>query len=368
MVDRDSIFEATLAERTLRIFVSSPSDVAAERARVKPVADRLNGQLEGVVRLEVLRWEDAFYTAAHSFQEAIDQAIGNMSQTDMVLCIVWKRAGLKLNPAIWRRKDGSAYESGTVLEYETAVEVSRERAGVPDVFLFRKSAPVVYDADRVAEQLEQYQLLQAVWKRWTESEEGYNTAGYQSFADPDDLERKLEACLRQWLERRGAVARGPVWDRKLKGSPFRGLLSFEEGHSSVFFGREGAIARAIAKLRHAPFLLVIGASGSGKSSLLKAGLVPRIASPASSPTSTSGAPPGSPPAAIRFLPSLMPCLPKARSARSSKPAISAIRICSQTCSPPAGAPPSLRCVPHSRVLRRRARTRCITTRPGRRGS
>ena len=116
-LDRDSMFEATLAERTLRIFVSSPSDVAAERARVKPVADRLNGQLEGVVRLEVLRWEDAFYTAAHSFQEAIDQAIGNMSQTDMVLCIVWKRAGLKLNPAIWRRKDGSAYESGTVLEY-----------------------------------------------------------------------------------------------------------------------------------------------------------------------------------------------------------------------------------------------------------
>ena len=60
-----------MAERVLRIFVSSPSDVAAERARVKVVADRLNGELEGRARLEVLRWEDAFYTAAHSFQEAI---------------------------------------------------------------------------------------------------------------------------------------------------------------------------------------------------------------------------------------------------------------------------------------------------------
>ena len=85
---------------TLRIFVSSPSDVAAERARVKLVADRLNGELEGRVQLEVLRWEDAFYTAAHSFQEAIDAALDNMSATDMVLCIVWKRAGLKLNPGI----------------------------------------------------------------------------------------------------------------------------------------------------------------------------------------------------------------------------------------------------------------------------
>src|SRR5262245_17842305 len=206
-----------LAERTLRIFVSSPSDVPAERARVKLVADRLNAQLEGIVRLDVLRWEDAFYTAAHSFQEAIDGAIGNMASTDMVLCIVWKRAGLKLNPAIWRRADGSPYESGTVLEFETAVDVSRKQSGVPDVFLFRKSAPVAYDAERVAEQLEQYELLQTVWKRWTESAEGYNTAGYQSFADPDDFETKLAACLRQWLERKGVVAQGPHWDRKLRG-------------------------------------------------------------------------------------------------------------------------------------------------------
>ncbi len=268
--------EGFLAARILRIFVSSPSDVAAERARVKLVADRLNAQLEGVVHLDVLRWEDAFYTAAHSFQEAIDGAIGNMSATDMVLCIVWKRAGLKLDPAIWCRPDGSPYESGTVLEFETAVKVSREQSGVPDVYLFRKSAAVVYEADRVAEQLEQYQLLQTVWKRWTETTEGYNTTGYQSFADPDDFEVKLEACLRQWLERRGVIARGPVWDRAIKGSPFRGLAAFEAAHASVFYGREQAIARATAKLRTAPFLLVIGASGSGKSSLLRAGLIPRL--------------------------------------------------------------------------------------------
>ena len=136
---------------TLRIFASSPSDVAAERARVKLVADRLNGELEGRVQLEVLRWEDAFYTAAHSFQEAIDAALDNMSATDMVLCIVWKRAGLKLNPGIWHRPDGSAYESGTVLEFETAVEVSRKHNGIPDVYLFRKTADVLLRADRASE-------------------------------------------------------------------------------------------------------------------------------------------------------------------------------------------------------------------------
>jgi tetratricopeptide (TPR) repeat protein/energy-coupling factor transporter ATP-binding protein EcfA2 len=166
-----------------------------------------------------------------------------------------------------------------VLEFETAVAVSRKHNGVPDVYLFHKTAPVVYEAERFAEQLEQHQALQAVWKRWTESTEGYNTAGYESFADPDDFEVKLEACLRQWLERRGVVAKGPVWDRAAKGAPFRGLAAFEAAHSLVFFGREQAIARATTKLRTAPFLLVIGASGSGKSSLLRAGLLPRLTAP-----------------------------------------------------------------------------------------
>src|SRR5262249_24574541 len=104
-------------------------------------------------------------------------------------------------------------------------------------------------------------------------------AGYQSFGDADDFEAKLEACLRQWLERRGIVAKGPVWDRVAKGSPFRGLAAFEAAHAPVFFGREAAIARATAKLRQAPFLLLIGASGSGKSSLMRAGLVPRVTAP-----------------------------------------------------------------------------------------
>ena len=155
-----------------------------------------------------------------------------MAATDMVLCIVWKRAGLKLNPAIWRRSDGSAYESGTVLEFETAVDVSRKQSRRPR----RLSVPQVR-AGRLRRRPRQpsssssIELLQSVWKRWTESEEGYNTAGYQSFADPDDFEAKLEACLRQWLERKGVVAHGPHWDRKLKGSPFRGLAAFEASHA-----------------------------------------------------------------------------------------------------------------------------------------
>jgi hypothetical protein len=64
-----------------------------------------------------------------SFQEAIDRAVDGMRGTDMVLCIVWKRVGSPLNPGLWHRADGTPFESGTLLEFETAVEAVRSAGG-----------------------------------------------------------------------------------------------------------------------------------------------------------------------------------------------------------------------------------------------
>ena len=86
--------------------MSSPSDVRPERDRAKIVIDRLNGEFEGVARIELLRWEDAFYTAAQSFQEAIDKAVTGMSGTESSVHRL-EPVGLKLDPAIWRRPDKS---------------------------------------------------------------------------------------------------------------------------------------------------------------------------------------------------------------------------------------------------------------------
>jgi hypothetical protein len=75
----------------MRLFVSSPSDVAPERARVEVVAARLNGEYEGLAQIEVIRWETGFYTADRPFQQAISDAVDGMHATDMVVCILWKR-------------------------------------------------------------------------------------------------------------------------------------------------------------------------------------------------------------------------------------------------------------------------------------
>jgi hypothetical protein len=272
----------TVSELHVRLFISSPSDVRAERDRLVVVADRLNGVFEGVVRIEVIRWEDSFYTATQSFQEQIHAAVSGMENIEVVVCILWGRIGLKLNPALWKREatgGAEGFESGTVYEYETALELSRKNNGVPALYLFRKSEPILYRAQSAQEDMEQHKILEVVWKRWTQSGDGYNAGAFQMFTNTDEFERQIEGCLRRWLEQRGILVSGPVWDRRLKGSPFRGLAAFEASHSAVFFGRDAAVARITAKLRTARFLLVIGASGTGKSSLLRASLVPRVAKP-----------------------------------------------------------------------------------------
>jgi DNA-binding winged helix-turn-helix (wHTH) protein/tetratricopeptide (TPR) repeat protein len=74
------------------------------------------------------------------------------------------------------------------------------------------------------------------------------------------------------------VARADAWDG---GSPFRGLAAFEESHAAIFFGR----VQAATRLRETvldqvsggcAMALVLGASGSGKTSLVRAGLLPQL--------------------------------------------------------------------------------------------
>jgi hypothetical protein len=63
-------------------------------------------------------------------------------------------------------------------------------------------------------------------------------------------------------------------------SPYRGLSAFEEQDAAFFFGREEAATQLLdrmSRMAEGPGLLVVsGASGAGKSSLLQAGVLPRI--------------------------------------------------------------------------------------------
>ncbi len=58
--------------------------------------------------------------------------------------------------------------------------------------------------------------------------------------------------------------------------PYKGLLRFEEEDADLYFGREELVAEIARAARSNAFTAVIGASGSGKSSLVRAGVVPRL--------------------------------------------------------------------------------------------
>jgi WD40 repeat protein len=78
-----------------------------------------------------------------------------------------------------------------------------------------------------------------------------------------------------------STAGGERQPRWVRGCPYRGLLPFQEADAEVFYGRERLAAELAAKVAlHATsggLIFITGASGAGKSSLMRAGLLPRLA-------------------------------------------------------------------------------------------
>ncbi len=69
-----------------------------------------------------------------------------------------------------------------------------------------------------------------------------------------------------------AAPAAPVTD----AAPYKGLRYFDEDDADLFFGRERLVATLIGHLHEHHWLTVVGASGSGKSSLVRAGLIPAL--------------------------------------------------------------------------------------------
>jgi hypothetical protein len=85
----------------------------------------------------------------------------------------------------------------------------------------------------------------------------------------------IEQRTRQWIpESGGPEAPGPSWSG---GCPYRGLLPYDQAHAAVFFGRDRLTAELAGMLAETGLVVLTGASGAGKTSLLQAGLVPALA-------------------------------------------------------------------------------------------
>ncbi|MFJ3800461.1 hypothetical protein ACIPSJ_29800 [Streptomyces sp. NPDC090088] len=80
----------------------------------------------------------------------------------------------------------------------------------------------------------------------------------------------------RWKEAEAATAESVREETPDTSPPYRGLGRFEPGDRDLFFGRDRMAEQIAALVRDHRLAVLFGASGSGKSSLLRAGLIPRL--------------------------------------------------------------------------------------------
>jgi hypothetical protein len=94
-------------------------------------------------------------------------------------------------------------------------------------------------------------------------------------AVPAHIVLELDEIARELARHTAELRRlhpGPVAEQ----NPYLGLLTFQEQDAERFFGRDALVADLVDRARRAAFLAVLGPSGSGKSSVVRAGLVPML--------------------------------------------------------------------------------------------
>jgi len=287
------VHEATF----LRVFLSSPGDVADERGIARKVIARLpkEAQFRERVELEEVSWDaeglEAPLTAQLTPQEAINACRPKPSQCDVVLVILWARMGTPL-PANYLKANGTRYESGTEWEYLDAIAAA-EKSGVPHVLVYRRTEDVWLNADDrdFDDQVEQRRRVQAFFAAFRNGD-GSLRRTCHTYPTPSAFEALLESHLREimWssLERANGgraethvagsrqdhVEESAIWTE----SPYPGLRAFLASEAAIFFGRGQETDELVARFARDDrrFLAVIGTSGSGKSSLVAAGLLPRL--------------------------------------------------------------------------------------------
>jgi hypothetical protein len=265
--------------------VSSPGDVGAERGVALAVAERLQFEFRGQIQLETYLWERSLLRATDTFQAQIL----DIQEADLALFILWARMGTPLPLDQFSRCDGSQYASGTEYEFERA-RASNEARKTPEILCYLKTAEVRLSMKDRAIRAEQVAELDAIGQfvdRWFRNPDGTFKSAFYNFERTAQFEDFLEVHLRDWIRERLKAAKivdTPLTKTQWEGSPFRGLQAFDFEHALIYCGRTGLVSEMLDVLRRraatgVAFLMVAGMSGVGKSSLVKAGLLPILTRP-----------------------------------------------------------------------------------------
>ena len=286
--------------KTLRLFISSPGDVGREREATRRVIERLQSEFAEHVTLDPYFWEWEPVDFGQDYQSQIPST----ADFDIVICLLWSKLGSRLGDQYKLPPDGKeTASSGTQYELMQALHQKQEsKDKLPDLLVWVNKAPPPpasspplsrKDEDELIRQRRALQDFLATITRDTST--GIFTAAVNRYEVPsddfssytylDEFEDMMDKKLRKLIEKhigQRTVKPKPQW----QGSPYRDLDVFEFEHAPIFFGRSRAVGEVVRLLQNTlskpqpcHFALILGASGSGKSSLARAGVLPLLTRP-----------------------------------------------------------------------------------------
>jgi hypothetical protein len=249
----------------VRVFVSSPGDVADERRRVRAVIERLgkDPSFRNHLKLDPILWDDpeapAPMLANLPPQESVNRGLVRPSDCDIVVTIFWGRMGTPLQKPL--KADGTAYLSGTEWEYEDARHAKR------DILLYRRNAPVptVVGDPSYGEKTVQRERVDSFFKRLQ--------GGYTRYEKPEEFAKLVEANLRNLIVRllettNAAPRNGPA----SPGERGRFSDDIERRHRTRIFGRKrlvNALTDRVLQNARRP-IGILGGPGIGKTTIAQA--------------------------------------------------------------------------------------------------
>jgi formylglycine-generating enzyme required for sulfatase activity len=191
--------------RHIRVFLSSPGDVGAEREKADEILEKLPREhaWKGKFTIAPVRWDDPHAPIpmdAHlPPQDAVNQGLQKPSECDFVVVILWGRMGTPL-PESYKKPDGGSYLSGTEWEYEDACKDGK--AAGRRVLLYRRTEePTIRIKDPdYAEKLKQYESVEKFFERF-QTADGSLTGGYTPYPTVDEFEKRFQQDMEGVLRR-----------------------------------------------------------------------------------------------------------------------------------------------------------------------
>lgn len=266
--------------KKMRIFISSPGDVKLERGIAKRVVNELSSIYREYIELEILMWEDLPLEATNSFQGGIDYFL-KQAPIDIAIFILWSRLGSTLGHT-YKREDGSIYDSGTEYEFDTMYTLWL-KTQKPKIMVYVKDVDPQFSNGMssldIRDALKQQEMLHSfINERFHDAETNTNYA-YLQFDKQQTFEERLRTHLSRLIKDEIGQE---VYIREWEGNPYIGLKSYSFEESNIYCGRKDLVYEIAEKLMFAesdetrPPLFILGESGSGKSSFIRAGLLPHI--------------------------------------------------------------------------------------------